>query len=85
MLHWCVCVAGLLARTGDKKSILSLLDAIGDDHPDHARYSLDAVFKNPLAYQELMDPQSLARIRVIHRFSEKDPEQAIRFSLDSLI
>ncbi len=74
-----------LARTGDKKSILSLLDAIGDDHPDHARYSLDAVFKNPLAYQELMDPQSLARIRVIHRFSEKDPEQAIRFSLDSLI
>ncbi len=74
-----------LARTGDKKSILSLLDAIGDDHPDHARYSLDAVFKNPLAYQELMEPQSLARIRVIHRFSEKDPEQAIRFSLDSLI
>jgi len=74
-----------LARTGDKKSILSLLDAIGDEHPDHARYSLDAVFKNPLAYQELMDPQSLARIRVIHRFSEKDPEQAIRFSLDSLI
>lgn len=74
-----------LARTGDKKSILSLLDAIGDQHPDHARYSLDAVFKNPLAYQELMDPQSLARIRVIHRFSEKDPEQAIKFSLDSLI
>lgn len=74
-----------LARTGDKKSILSLLDAIGDVHPDHARYSLDAVFKNPLAYQELMDPQSLARIRVIHRFSEKDPEQAIRFSLDSLM
>jgi flagellar biosynthesis chaperone FliJ len=74
-----------LARTGDKKSILSLLDAMGDTDPEHARYSLDAVFRNPLAYQALMDPHSLARIRVIHRFSEKDPEQAVRFSLDSLI
>lgn len=74
-----------LARTGDRKSILSLLEAIGDPHPEYARYSLDAVFSNPLAYQELMDPQSLTRIRVIHRFSEHDPEQAIRFSLDSLV
>ncbi len=74
-----------LARTGDRKSILALLDAIGDRNPEYARYSLDAVFNNPLAYQELMDPNSLARMRVIHRFSEKDPEQAIRFSLDSLV
>jgi len=74
-----------LARTGDKKSILALLDAMGEKEPEQARYSLDAVFRNPLAYQELMNPDSLARIRVIHRFSEKDPEQAIRFSLDSLV
>lgn len=74
-----------LARTGDRKSVLSLLEAMGDPQPEQARYSLEAVFRNPLAYQELMDPQSLIRMRVIHRFSDRDPEQAIRFSLDSLV
>ena len=73
-----------LAHTGDRKSVLELLQAIGEPDPDISRYSMEAVFKNPHAYQELMNPGSLARLKVIHRFSEKDVAQAIRFSLETL-
>ncbi len=73
-----------LARTGDRKSIVRLLESIGDSDPEIVRYSLDKVFNNPAAYQELMDPESLVRMRVIHAFSENDPERAVRFSIDSL-
>lgn len=73
-----------LARTGDKRSILRLLEAIGDADPEVSRYSLDKVFSNPLAYRELMDPDSLVRMQVIHAYSENDPERAVRFSIDSL-
>lgn len=73
-----------LARTGDRSSILRLLEAIGDTDPAVSRYSLDKVFRNPQAYRELMDPESMARLQVIHAFSENDPERAVRFSIDSL-
>jgi len=73
-----------LARTGDRRSILRLLEAIGDPDPAVASYSLDKVFNNPQAYQELMDPDSLVRMQVIHRYSENNPERAVRFSIDSL-
>jgi hypothetical protein len=74
-----------LARTGDRKSIVSLLHAIGDTDPEVSRYSLDAVFKNPFAYRELMDPTSLTRLQVIHHYSENDPTRAVRFSIESLV
>lgn len=73
-----------LARTGDRQSIVRLLESIGDPDPEVVRYSLDKVFNNPLAYQELMDPDSLVRLQVIHTYSENDPERAVRFSIDSL-
>lgn len=73
-----------LARTGDRPSIVRLLKAIGDPDPAVSRYSLDKVFSNPEAYQELMDPESLVRLQVIHRYCENDPERAVRFSIDSL-
>src|SRR5690606_35542811 len=47
--------------------------------------SLDAVFKNPFAYRELMDPTSLTRLQVIHHYSENDPTRAVRFSIESLV
>lgn len=73
-----------LARTGDRVSIAQLLESIGDPNEDVSQYALDKVFKNPQAYAELMDPDSRTRLKVIHRFSENDPERAVRFSLDSL-
>lgn len=73
-----------LARTGDKLSISQLLSAIGDPDQDLSQYALDKVFKNPEAYAELMDPESRLRLKVIHRFSENDPERAVAFSLASL-
>lgn len=73
-----------LARTGDRSSIVRLLESIGDNDPELVAYSLDKVFHNPAAYQELMQPESLVRMRVIHAFSENDPERAVRFSIDSL-
>lgn len=73
-----------LARTGDKLSISQLLAAIGDADQDLSQYALDKVFKNPEAYAELMDPESRIRLKVIHRFSENDPERAVAFSLASL-
>lgn len=74
-----------LAQTGDRASILALLSAIGHPDPQVAQYSLEAVFKNPQAYAELMDLNSLGRIRVIQRYSEADPLRAIQFSVDSLV
>lgn len=73
-----------LARTGDRQSIVRLLQAIGDPDPQIAEYSLDKVFKNPLAYQELMDLESLVRVQVIQAYSEQNPERAVKFSIDSL-
>lgn len=73
-----------LARTGDRGSIVKLLESIGDPDPEISRYSLDKVFANPMAYQELMDPTSLVRLRVIQAYSENDPERAVKFSIDSL-
>lgn len=73
-----------LARTGDRVSIAQLLAAIGDADQDVSQYALDKVFKNPEAYAELMDPESRIRLKVIHRFSENDPERAVAFSLASL-
>lgn len=73
-----------LARTGDRRSIVRLLEAIGDPDPKISHYSLDKVFKNPQAYQELMAPDSLVRVQVIQAFSENDPERAVKFSIDSL-
>lgn len=73
-----------LARTGDRPSILKLLKSIGDPDPKISQYSLDKVFKNPLAYQELMDPTSLVRVQVIQAYSENNPDRAISFSIDSL-
>lgn len=73
-----------LARTGDRHNIHRLLQAIGDPDPLVSSYSLDKVFANPLAYRELMDPDSLVRMQVIHAYSENDPERAVRFSIDSL-
>lgn len=73
-----------LARTGDRSSIVRLLEAIGDADERIANYSLDKVFANPLAYKELMDPASLVRVRVIQAYSEQNPERAVRFSIDSL-
>ncbi|PKL77404.1 MAG: hypothetical protein CVV27_05560 [Candidatus Melainabacteria bacterium HGW-Melainabacteria-1] len=73
-----------LARTGDRRSIVRLLESIGDPDPKVSQYSLDKVFANPLAYRELMDPASLVRVQVIQAYSENDPERAVRFSIDSL-
>ncbi|HEY9841848.1 MAG: hypothetical protein ACAI44_31300 [Candidatus Sericytochromatia bacterium] len=73
-----------LARTGDRRSIVRLLESIGDPDPKLSQYSLDKVFANPLAYQELMDPASGVRLQVIQAYSENDPERAVRFSIDSL-
>jgi hypothetical protein len=73
-----------LARTGDRHSIIRLLQAIGDPDPQISEYSLDKVFKNPLAYQELMDLESLVRVQVIQAYSEQNPERAVKFSIDSL-
>lgn len=73
-----------LARTGDRLSIAQLLESIGDANEDISQYALDKVFKNPKAYAELMDPDSRTRLKVIHRFSENDPERAVKFSLASL-
>ncbi len=73
-----------LARTGDRPNIVKLLKAIGDPDPQIAQYSLDKVFKNPLAYQELMDPSSLVRVQVIQAYCENNPDRAVRFSIDSL-
>lgn len=73
-----------LARTGDRRSIVKLLEAIGDADPQISQYSLDKVFANPLAYKELMDPTSLVRLQVIQSYSEQNPERAVKFSIDSL-
>lgn len=73
-----------LARTGDRRSIVKLLQAIGDPDPQISHYSFDKVFANPLAYKELMDPDSLVRVQVIQGYSERDPDRAVRFSVDSL-
>lgn len=73
-----------LARTGDRQSIIRLLEAIGDPDPQISQYSLDKVFRNPLAFQELMDLNSLIRVQVIQSYSEQNPERAVRFSIDSL-
>ena len=73
-----------LARTGDRTSILQLLEALGNPDAPTAQYALEKVFGNPEAHAELMDPESQARMRAIHRFSEQDPHRAVRFARDTL-